>query len=156
MRGDQKQSDVLNILSGTTQNVIGIAVAAVATFATNILISRTLGQTAFGVVTVMTQAAFVVSFATRAGMDMAVLRDVAIEVGQQRYSMIRTPVARAVAIGALVSGIAATAVILAASAVRSLFSIEGDVARNSVATIRANAASRLAGLEVAPPDSAGR
>src|SRR3990170_1040641 len=92
--------DYVNILSGTSQNVVGIAVAAVATLVVQLLISNTLGTEAFGVVTVLTQAAFVVSFATRAGMDMAVLRDVAVEVGVNRWAHIRTPVARAVAIGA--------------------------------------------------------
>ncbi|HEY7874262.1 MAG TPA: hypothetical protein VIG64_03975, partial [Actinomycetota bacterium] len=73
------RSDYLSILSGTSQNIVGIVIAAVATFAANILISNALGRTAFGVVTIVTQGAFVISFATRAGMDMAVLRDVAVE-----------------------------------------------------------------------------
>ncbi|HEX2295449.1 MAG TPA: hypothetical protein VHN37_09085, partial [Actinomycetota bacterium] len=81
--------DYRNILSGTSQNVAGIAVAAVATLASNLLISNTLGREAFGVVTVVTQAAFVASFATRAGMDMAVLRDVAVETGVGRLDRIR-------------------------------------------------------------------
>jgi O-antigen/teichoic acid export membrane protein len=122
-------SDTRTILSGTAQNVAGIAVAAVATFASNILIANVLGRTAFGIVTVMTQAAFVVSFATRAGMDMAVLRDVAIEVGQGRLDRIRTPVARATTIAALVSSLAALAAVAFAAGIRALFSIEGDVGR---------------------------
>jgi O-antigen/teichoic acid export membrane protein len=80
----------------------------------------------------MTQAAFVLSFATRAGMDMAVLRDVAIESGQGRFSMIRTPVARATAMALLVSSLAAVLAVVAAGAVRTLFSIEGEVGRNVV------------------------
>ena len=87
--------DHLRILSGTSQNVLGIVIAAVATFAANILLSRTLGASGFGVVTLVTQGAFVLSFATRAGMDMAVLRDVAIDVGQGRWGRVRVPVARA-------------------------------------------------------------
>ncbi|MFN2587009.1 MAG: oligosaccharide flippase family protein [Actinomycetota bacterium] len=121
--------DYRNILSGTSQNVLGIAVAAVATLASNLLISNTLGREAFGVVTVVTQAAFVASFATRAGMDMAVLRDVAVEVGVGRLERIRAPVARAALIATLVSSIAALAAAVVAPAVRSLFSIEGDVGR---------------------------
>ena len=87
------------------------------------MISNALGTEAFGVVTVLTQAAFVVSFATRAGMDMAVLRDVAVEVGVGRWDRIRTPVARAAAIAALVSTLVALAVYVGAGTVRSLFSI---------------------------------
>lgn len=65
------------LLSGTGQNVVGLGIAALAMFIVQILISRTLGPRAFGLVTVATQGAFVLSFLTRGGMDMAVLRDVA-------------------------------------------------------------------------------
>ncbi len=124
-----RQSDYLNILSGTSQNVAGIAVAAVATLASNLLISNTLGREAFGVVTVVTQAAFVASFATRAGMDMAVLRDVAVETGVGRFDRIRVPVARAALIAAVVSSLVAGIAVALASGVRALFSIEGDTGR---------------------------
>jgi O-antigen/teichoic acid export membrane protein len=90
-------------LSGTSQNVVGIVIAGLATFGAQILLTRTLGAKGFGVVTVATQGAFVTSFATRAGMDMAALRDVAVESGQGRWERIRAPVARAVAIAAGVS-----------------------------------------------------
>ena len=126
------RADYLNILSGTSQNIIGIMVAAAATFATNVLISNTLGDSAFGVVTVMTQAAFVLSFATRAGMDMAVLRDVAVDAGSGRFQAIRTPVARATLIAFIVSSLAALAAVAAADAVRSLFSIETGFGRQVV------------------------
>ena len=129
MRPPAHPSDTRTILSGTAQNVVGIAIAALATFASNLLISNVLGRTAFGVVTVVTQAAFVLSFATRAGMDMAVLRDVAIETGQGRPERIRTPVARATLIATLVSTLAALAAWAVASGIRTLFSIEGDVGR---------------------------
>jgi O-antigen/teichoic acid export membrane protein len=119
--GAQGPGDYLSILSGTSQNVVGIVVAAVATFAANILMSNMLGAEGFGVVTVMTQAAFVASFATRAGMDMAVLRDVAIEVGQDRYERIRVPVARAVVIGTSVSAAAGLLTVLAADAIRDAY-----------------------------------
>src|SRR5688500_4775637 len=101
--------DYLNILSGTSQNVAGIVVAALATLAAQLLISRTLGRDAFGVVTVVTQAAFVASFATRAGMDMAVLRDVAVEAGVGRWERIRSTVARAALIAGIVSTLVAVA-----------------------------------------------
>ncbi|HJR44300.1 MAG TPA: oligosaccharide flippase family protein [Actinomycetota bacterium] len=126
------RSDYLNILSGTSQNIVGIVVAAAATFVVNILMSNALGPGAFGVVTVATQAAFVVSFATRAGMDMAVLRDVAVEVGEQRFGRIRVPVARATMIGALVSAVVAVLVILAADQVRQLFSLQGRDGRLAI------------------------
>lgn len=125
-------SDVLNILSGTSQNVVGIVVAAAATFATNVSISNALGREAFGVVTVLTQAAFVVSFAARAGMDMAVLRDVAIEVGRGRFERIRTPVARATLIAAAVSAVAGALAVAFDSAIRNLFSIEEGLGRHAV------------------------
>lgn len=117
-------NDYLTILSGASQNIVGIAIAALATFAAQILISRTLGTASFGIVTVATQAAFVLSFATRAGMDMAVLRGVAIEVGEGRFADIRATVSRAVGVATLVSGIVAVAAILGASAIRDVFSID--------------------------------
>ena len=124
--------DYLNILSGTSQNVVGIVVAGVATLAAQIIISNTLGAEAFGVVTVLTQAAFVASFATRAGMDMAVLRDVAIEVGVNRYDRIRVPVARATVIGTAVSLLVGLATLAAADSVRDLFSIPPELGEYAV------------------------
>ena len=126
------KSDYLNILSGTSQNVVGIAVAAIATFLVNVLMSNALGADGFGVVTVVTQAAFVVSFATRAGMDMAVLRDVAVEVGEGRWDRIRVPVARATLIATVVSALVGGLVILAADQVKSAFSLEGDGGRLAI------------------------
>ena len=121
----EARNDYLSILSGTSQNIVGIVVAAVATFAVNVLMSNTLGAEAFGVVTVATQAAFVASFATRAGMDMAVLRDVAVEAGEKRYDRIRVPVSRATWIGAAVSAAVALLVLLAAERVAAVFSLDG-------------------------------
>ena len=129
---ERGKSDYLNILSGTSQNVVGIAVAAIATFAVNVLMSNALGADGFGVVTVVTQAAFVVSFATRAGMDMAVLRDVAVEVGEGRWDRIRVPVARATLIATVVSALVAGLVLLTADQVKSVFSLEGDGGRLAV------------------------
>jgi O-antigen/teichoic acid export membrane protein len=107
-------------------------VAAIATFAVNVMMANALGAEGFGVVTVVTQAAFVVSFATRAGMDMAVLRDVAVEVGEGRWDRIRVPVARATLIGAAVSALVAALVLVAADPVKSLFSLEGDEGRLAI------------------------
>ena len=117
--------DYLNILSGTSQNVVGIVIAAAATFGAQILMTRTLGANAFGIITAVTMGAFVLSFLTRAGMDMAVLRDVAIEIGQGRSDRIRIPVARATLIGTAVSTAVAVLAVVFAPQVRDLFSI-GD------------------------------
>jgi O-antigen/teichoic acid export membrane protein len=121
--------DHLAILSGTSQNVVGIVVAAVATFVANILLSNTLGPEGFGVVTLLTQGAFVLSFATRAGMDMAVLRDVAIDVGEQRLGRIRVPVARATMVALVVSTAIALAGVAAAEEIRSALSIDPEQGR---------------------------
>lgn len=130
--GNDGASDYLSILSGTSQNIVGIVIAAAATLGANVLMGRILGPKGFGVVTLVTQAAFVVSFATRAGMDMAVLRDVAVEVGLGRWDNIRTPVARAALIAVAVSSLAAVVSFAAADAVRSLFSISDDLGRWAV------------------------
>jgi O-antigen/teichoic acid export membrane protein len=118
-------SDYLSILSGTSQNIIGIVIAALATFAAQVVLSRSLGDEGFGAVTVITQAAFVLSFITRVGMDFAVLRDVAVEAGLDRYDRIRALVARAAAIAGMVSLGVALIVWLGADAVQGFFSI-GD------------------------------
>ncbi|MFN2594359.1 MAG: polysaccharide biosynthesis C-terminal domain-containing protein, partial [Actinomycetota bacterium] len=125
-------SDYLSILAGTSQNVVGIVVAALATLGAQVLLTRTLGAGGFGVVTVATQAAFVTSFATRAGMDMAVLRDVAVEVGVGRTDRIRAAVSRA----ALIAGAASIGVALLlwplSGAVRSLFSLDEPSSRLAI------------------------
>ena len=54
--GDQR-----DILGGAGQNVIGLAAGMLATFATQIVMTRTLGAALFGVVTVTTQFAFIAS-----------------------------------------------------------------------------------------------
>jgi O-antigen/teichoic acid export membrane protein len=119
--------DHASILSGTSQNLLGIVIAALATFGVNVLVGRTLGAGPFGVVTVATQAAFVLSFVTRAGMDMAVLRDVAIEGGIGQWDRIRALVARATQIAFVVSTIVAAALLLLADPVREVFSFgEGE------------------------------
>jgi O-antigen/teichoic acid export membrane protein len=131
-RASGKSGDHLVILSGTSQNVVGIVVAALATFAANILMTRTLDVGGFGVVTITTQAAFVLSFATRAGMDMAVLRDVAVEVGMNRRGRIRVPVARATLIAFGVSTFIALVGVLFADPIRKVFEIDEDLGRYTV------------------------
>ena len=119
-------SDYLNILSGTSQNIIGIVIAALATFAAQIVLSRALGREGFGVVTVITQGTFVLSFITRVGMDFAVLRDVAVEVGVGKHQRIRSLVARAAAIAGLASLACAVLIWVGADAVQKLFPSIGD------------------------------
>ena len=132
MPHEGSSSDTARIVSGTLQNVVGIVVAALATFAGNILVAQRLGDTAFGVVTVVTQAAFVLSFATRAGMDMAVLRDVAIDAGESRYDRIRVPVARGVQVAGLVSLVAAALIYLSAGSVARVMSLGGPDAEKAI------------------------
>jgi O-antigen/teichoic acid export membrane protein len=124
--------DYLKILSGTSQNVAGIVIAALATLGAQVLMTRVLGAAGFGVVTVVAMAAFVLSFATRAGMDMAVLRDVAVEVGADRTEVLRARVARAAAISAGVSAVVTLALLFGAGAVRALFNIPEGTGRGAV------------------------
>jgi len=125
-------SDLLKILSGTSQNVLGIGIAAAATLAAQVLISRTLGTSGFGVVTVVTQAAFVASFATRAGMDMAVLRTVAVDAGRESYDRIRGRVARAAQVAFVASVVVVLAAIAGADEIRRVFSLDPQGSRYSV------------------------
>src|SRR5439155_4633187 len=76
--------DHLAILSGTGQNIAGLAVFVLASLGTNILISRAEGARSLAVVTLATQLAFIGGAATRFGMDMAAVRLVAIDVGKGR------------------------------------------------------------------------
>ena len=75
-------ADQRDILGGAGQNVIGLGAGVVATFATQVVMTRSLGASIFGVVTVATQFAFIASTATRFGMDVANVRLVAILVGR--------------------------------------------------------------------------
>jgi O-antigen/teichoic acid export membrane protein len=96
-------SDQRLIVGQTGQNVLGLAIGAVATFAAQILITNALGDAAFGVVTLTTQAAFVAAAATRFGMDVANVRLVAILAGRDEVVRARGLVRRSVAIAAAVS-----------------------------------------------------
>lgn len=125
-------SDRRVLLSGTLQNVVGIGFAGVALIVIQVLTSRRLGAAGFGVVTVLTQAGFVASFATRAGMDMAVLRDVAIFLGADRTSKVRAAVARAAGLAALVSSAVALILAVLEGAIAELFSLPSDAGRWAV------------------------
>jgi O-antigen/teichoic acid export membrane protein len=96
--GDQR-----DILGGAGQNVIGLAAGVLATFVTQIVMTRTLGALLFGVVTVTTQFAFIASTATRFGMDVANVRLVAILDGRGEQGRIRHLVRKSVWISGIVS-----------------------------------------------------
>jgi O-antigen/teichoic acid export membrane protein len=96
-------SDHRVIVGQTGQNVLGLAIGAVATFAAQVLITNALGDEAFGVVTLTTQAAFIAAAATRFGMDVANVRLVAILAGRDEVARARGLVRRSVAIAASVS-----------------------------------------------------
>jgi O-antigen/teichoic acid export membrane protein len=91
------------IVGQTGQNVLGLAIGAVATLAAQVLITNALGDEAFGVVTLTTQAAFIAAAATRFGMDVANVRLVAILAGRDEVARARGLVRRSVAIAAAVS-----------------------------------------------------
>ena len=106
--------DQLAILSGTSQNIAGLAIYVVASLGTNVLISRVLGASALGVVTLATQFAFVAGAATRFGMDAATVRQVAIDVGGGRAERVRSVMTRAAAIAGSASVLAGLLVFLGA------------------------------------------
>jgi O-antigen/teichoic acid export membrane protein len=96
--GDQR-----NILGNTGQNVLGLGIGAVATFAAQVLMTNVLGRDAFGVVTLTTQFAFIAAAATRFGMDVANVRLVAILVGRDEPGRVRGLVRRSAVIASTVS-----------------------------------------------------
>ncbi len=96
-------SDQRVILGNTGQNVLGLAIGAVATFAAQVIMTQRLGDRAYGIVTVTTQFAFIAAAATRFGMDVANVRLVAILVGRDEAAHSRTLVRRAALIATAVS-----------------------------------------------------
>jgi O-antigen/teichoic acid export membrane protein len=113
--GEQAQ-DRLVILSGTGQNVAGLAVFVIATFVMNVIIAHAFGErsVAFGQVTLVTQLAFVAGAATRFGMDMAAVRRVAVEAGRGEPGRSRAVVRIAAEIALAVSVVVAIAAFLSA------------------------------------------
>jgi O-antigen/teichoic acid export membrane protein len=99
----ERFGDERTILAGTGQSVVGLLVAIVATFATQVLITRVQGPAAFGVVTLATQGALVLGFFSRVGMDMASVRRVAIDLGQGERARVRAIVSRASVISTVAS-----------------------------------------------------
>src|SRR2546423_15203341 len=99
--------DHLAILSGTGQNIAGLAVFVLASLGTNVLISRAFGASgasALGVVTLATQLAFVGGAATRFGMGMAAVRRVAIDAGKGEPGRVRAGMVRPAGVPGAVAG----------------------------------------------------
>ena len=110
----ERFGDERTILAGTGQSVIGLGVAILATFATQVLITRVQGAEIFGVVTLAAEGAVVLAYFSRVGMDMASVRRVAIEMGRGGRARVRGIVSRAVAISTIVGAVVAAVVFLAA------------------------------------------
>ncbi|HTG46691.1 MAG TPA: MATE family efflux transporter [Actinomycetota bacterium] len=118
--GEGKDFRVL--AAGTAQNITGLVVFVLGTFAANILISRSFGggatgAVALGVVTIGTQFAFIAAAGTRFGMDMAAVRYVAIDAGAGHLGRIRGVLSRAIAIAGLISLVAGAFVFVVAGPV---------------------------------------
>jgi O-antigen/teichoic acid export membrane protein len=106
----ERFGDERTILAGTGQSALGLVVAILATFATQVLITRVQGPAAFGIVTLATQGALVLGYFSRFGMDMASVRRVAIDLGRGERGRVRAIVSRAAVIAALASVVVAAAV----------------------------------------------
>jgi O-antigen/teichoic acid export membrane protein len=114
-------ADQRDILGGAGQNVVGLAAGVLVTFATQVIMTRTLGSSLFGVVTLTTQFAFIASTATRFGMDVANVRLVAILMGRGEAGRVRALVRKASAIAAIASAIVAVIVFVLAPWLSSTF-----------------------------------
>ncbi len=140
-RGTGRGGDQAAILAGTAQNIVGLGVFVLATFAANVLISRSFGggaagAEALGVVTLATQFAFIGAAATRFGMDMAAVRRIAIEVGAERHGRVRGIGLRALGVAGVASALAAVVV----------FAFAGPLAREFTDEAGAKAAIQAAAL----------
>jgi O-antigen/teichoic acid export membrane protein len=136
-RRPEEVQDRLTILAGTGQNIVGLGVFVVASFAMNILIARAFKNvpSAFGQITLITQLAFVVGAATRFGMDMAAVRRVAIEVGQNKAGRSRAIVRLAIEIAAVVSVVVALVVFGLAGPIGSVLNVPGAAVRAAAAAL---------------------
>lgn len=111
--------DRRTLLAGTAQNLVGLVVFVLGTLGANVLVARAFGggeagATALGIVTLATQFAFIAAAGTRFGMDMAAVRDVAIEMGRGHGGRVRGVVDRAVGVAALASLVVAVPAFLLA------------------------------------------
>ncbi|HZD16772.1 MAG TPA: MATE family efflux transporter [Actinomycetota bacterium] len=124
------------ILGNTGQNVLGLAIGALATFAAQVIMTRRLGDEGFGVVTLTTQFAFIAAAATRFGMDVADVRLVAILVGRGQAARARGLVRRSAAIAAAISLPFAAVAFLASPWLAERFSGEaGSAFRAAAVTV---------------------
>jgi len=128
--GDRRRDQRI-ILGNTAQNVLGLGIGALATFAAQVIITRRLGDEGFGVVTLTTQFAFIAATATRFGMDVANVRLVAILAGRGQLARARGLVARSVAIAAAVSIPVGLAVFVLAPWLADVFSARSDAAEDA-------------------------
>jgi O-antigen/teichoic acid export membrane protein len=113
--------DERTILAGTGQSAVGLVVAILATFGTQVLITRVQGPEVFGIVTLATQGALVLGYFSRFGMDMAAVRRVAIDLGQGQRSRVRAIVTRASVISTVSSLLAAAVVFALAEPIAGAF-----------------------------------
>jgi O-antigen/teichoic acid export membrane protein len=114
-------ADQRDIIGGAGQNVIGLAAGVLATFATQVIMTRALGAALFGVVIVTTQFAFIASTATRFGMDVANVRLVAILMGRGEAGRVRPLVRTSALIAGGASAIVAVVVFVLADWLSTLF-----------------------------------
>ncbi len=126
-------SDHRVLAAGTAQNIAGLVVFVIGTFAANVLVSRafggaTAGARALALVTIGTQFAFIAAAGSRVGMDMAAVRYVAIEIGAGHPGRIRGVVSRSTAIALGVSAGIAVLVFAFAGPLGGLFSEPGQEA----------------------------
>jgi O-antigen/teichoic acid export membrane protein len=128
---DEPARDQRIILGNTGQNVLGLAIGALATFAAQVIMTRRLGDEGFGVVTLATQFAFIAAAATRFGMDVANVRLVAILVGRGQAARARGLVRRSVAIAAAVSFPFGLAIFLLAPTLADVFSGRPETAEGA-------------------------
>jgi O-antigen/teichoic acid export membrane protein len=133
----ERFGDERTILAGTGQSALGLVVAILATFGTQVLITRFQGPAAFGVVTLATQGALVLGYFSRFGMDMAAVRRVAIDLGQGERGRVRAIVNRAAVISTVASLVVAAIVFVFAETLARLFA--ADVAEGATAAFRAAA-----------------
>ncbi|MDQ4004932.1 MAG: oligosaccharide flippase family protein [Actinomycetota bacterium] len=133
----ERFGDERTILAGTGQSAIGLVIAILATFGTQVLITRVQGAAAFGVITLATQGALVLGFFSRVGMDMAAVRRVAIDMGQGERARVRSVVSRAAVISTVASAAVATALFMVAQPLAELFA--SDRVAEGTAAFRAGA-----------------
>ena len=124
----ERFGDERTILAGTGQSAVGLVVAILATFGTQVLITRVQGPEVFGIVTLATQGALVLGYFSRFGMDMASVRRVAIDLGQGERSRVRAIVTRASVISTASSLVAAAVVFTLAEPIAGAFARQAESA----------------------------